>query len=62
MSLVRADLGGASTSTRRPAAFGFAVPLLGLCLLPLMATAATGALDRIKAAKTITVAYASNAY
>ncbi|MGB5736702.1 MAG: amino acid ABC transporter substrate-binding protein [Thiohalocapsa sp.] len=37
--------------------------VFGVALLaPLLATAATGALDRIKAAKTITIAYAPNAY
>ena len=55
-----------------PVSRGAAVPLprvltglfLATLLLasPLLATAGTGALDRIKAAKTITIAYAPNAY
>ena len=46
-------------SPRRIAQFALAAALLAV---PVLTTAATGALDRIKAAKTITIAYAPNAY
>ncbi len=57
---MRAVLSGAAApSPRHIKQLALASALLAL---PSLATAGTGALDRIKAAKTITIAYAPNAY
>ncbi len=57
---MRAVLSGAAALS--PQHIKHLVLATALLALPLLATAGTGALDRIKAAKTITIAYAPNAY